>query len=148
MLRSSFRLLACLALGLALQLHAATAKDIQGDWIVDGPATWAAMKTSPQFANVPADQQPAIEQMMVKQMSSMGFTLTADKMISTQGDQKKEESYKVTSITGDKVVTESTDAAGKVEKSEVTVKGDILILASLDQPGMKMVLKRKPAAAK
>lgn len=146
MLRASFRLLLCLASCLALQLHAATAKDIQGEWTVDGPATWAAMKSAPQFAALPPEQQPAIEQMMLKQMSSMGFTLTADKLISSQGDQKKEETYKVTSIDGDKLVTESTDAAGKVEKSEITVKGDTLLLASLDQPGMKMVLKRKGAA--
>jgi len=147
--RHSLRLLLCLAIGLAFQLHAATAKDIQGEWIVDGEATWEAMKASPQIAGMPPEQQKMMQTMMVGQMSKMTTTVTADKLISTKGDgQIKEETYKVLGIEGDKVMTESTDAAGKVEKTDIVVKGANLILTSPQQPGMTIVLKPKPAAAK
>ena len=146
--RHSLRLLLCLAIGLVLQLHAATAKDIQGDWIVDGPATWDAMKTAPQIAAMPPEQQKMMQEMITKQMSTMTSTVTADKIISTKPDGKlEEEAYKVLSIEGDVVKTESTDAAGKVEKTNIQVKGATLVLTNPDQPGMTMVLKRKVAAA-
>ena len=144
--RHSLRLLLCLAVGLALQLHAATAKDIQGEWLLDGAATWEAMKTSPQIAAMPPEQQKMVGEMMVKQMSGASTTVTADKLISTKPDGKLEEStYKVTKIDGDKVTTESTKADGKVEVTEITVKGDTLLLTSPSHPGMTMVMKRKPA---
>jgi hypothetical protein len=147
--RHSFRLLLCLAIGLALQLHAATAKDIQGEWVVDGAASWEAMKTSPQIAAMPAEQQKMMQQMMVSQMSSMTSVVTADKITSTMGEGKKKvDVYKVLSIEGDTVKIEDTDEAGKVEQTNVLVKGDTLTLTSPQQPGMTMVLKRKPAAAK
>lgn len=147
--RHSLRLLLCLAIGLVIQLHAATAKDIQGDWVVDGAATWEAMKAAPQIAAMPPEQQKMMQEMVTKQMSAMSTTVTADKLISTQPDGKlKEETYKVLGIDGDVVKTESTDAAGKVEKTDIQVKGANLILTSPEQPGMTIVLKRKPAAAK
>ncbi len=146
--RHSLRLLLCLAIGLVLQLHAATAKDIQGDWIVDGPATWDAMKATPQIAAMPPEQQKMMQEMVTQQMSAFSSTLTADKIISTKPDGKmEEETYKVIAIEGDVVKTESTDAAGKVEKTNIQVKGATLVLTNPDQPGMTMVLKRKPAAA-
>ncbi|MBA3700469.1 MAG: hypothetical protein H0W78_16605 [Planctomycetes bacterium] len=144
--RHSFRLLLCLALGLALQLHAATAKDIQGEWLLDGAATWEAMKTSPQIAAMPPDQQKMVGEMMVKQMSGASTTVTADKLISTKPDGMVEEStYKVTKTEGDKVTTESTKADGTVETTEITVTGDTLLLKSPSHPGMTIVMKRKAA---
>lgn len=147
--RHSLRLLLCLAIGLAIQLHAATAKDIQGDWVVDGAATWDAMKTSPQISAMPPEQQKMMQEMMTKQMSAMSSTVTADKITSTKPDGKtSEETYKVLGIEGDVVKTENTNAAGKVEKVNIQVKGEVLVLTNPDQPGMTIVLKRKPAAAK
>lgn len=141
------RLLLCLAVGLALQLHAATAKDIQGDWVIDGPATWEAMKSAPQIAAMPPEQQKMMQQMIITQMSAMSSTVTADKIISTKPDGKmEEETYKVLAIEGDVVKTESTGANGQVEKTNIQVKGDVLVLTNPDQPGMTMVLKRKVAA--
>jgi hypothetical protein len=141
------RLLLCLALGLALQLHAATAKDIQGDWVIDGPATWEAMKSAPQIAAMPPEQQKMMQQMIITQMSAMSSTVTADKIISTKPDGKmEEETYKVLAIEGDVVKTESTGANGQVEKTNIQVKGEVLVLTNPDQPGMTMVLKRKAAA--
>lgn len=143
----SCHLLLCLALGLALQLHAATAKDIQGEWVIDAPATWEGMKTLPQIAAMPPEQQQAVGQMMIKQLSGASTTVTADKLISTKPDGTVEEStYKVTAIDGDKVSTESTKADGKVEKTDIVVKGDTLTLTSPSHPGMTMVMKRKAAA--
>jgi protein gp37 len=144
--RRSLRLLLCLAIGLALQLNAATAKDIQGDWVVDGPATWDAMKTTPQIAAMPPEQQKMMQEMFTKQMSAFSATVTADKIVSTTPDGKTdEETYKVLAIEGDVVKTENTNAAGKVEKTNIQVKGANLVLTNPDQPGMTMVLKRKPA---
>jgi hypothetical protein len=149
MIRSAttpFRLLLLLALGLVLQLHAATAKDILGEWTVDANATWDAMKSSPQFAGIPPEQQDAVKAMFAQQMGQMTFTVTADKIISSMGPDKKDESsYKVLGIDGDKISTESTDSKGKVEKTDITVKGDTLTLSNVSQPGMSMVLKRKAA---
>lgn len=140
----SLRLLLCLAIGLALQLHAATAKDILGEWMLDGAATWEAMKTSPQIAAMPPEQQKMVGEMMVKQMSGASTTVTADKLISTKPDGTKEEStYKVTKTEGDKITTESTKADGKVETTEITVKGDTILLNSPSHPGMTIVMKRK-----
>lgn len=147
--RHSLRLLLCLAIGLTLQLHAATAKDIQGDWLLDATATWEAMKTSPQIAAMPPEQQQAIGQMMIKQLDGGSTTVTADKLISIKPDGTKDEStYKVTAIEGDTVTTESTKADGKVEKTAILIKGDILNLTSPSHPGMTIVMKRKPAATK
>lgn len=144
-LTTPLRLALLLAIGLALQLHAATAKDLLGEWTVDANATWDAMKSSPQFAGIPAEQQGAVKAMFAQQMSQMAFIVTADKIVSTMGEKKEESSYKVLGIEGDKISTESTDAKGKVEKTDITVKGDSLVLTNLDQPGMMMVLKRKAA---
>lgn len=142
--RHSLRLLLCLACGLAFQLQAATAKDIEGDWQLDGAATWEAMKTSPQIAAMPPEQQQAIGQMMITQMNGASTLVTSDKLISTKPDGTKEEStYKVVAIDGDKVTTESTKADGKVEKTDIVVKGDTLTLTSPSHPGMTMVMKRK-----
>ena len=148
MLSFTLRLFSCLALSLALHLSAATATDIQGEWIADGAATWASMKNAPQIVGLPPEQQKMIQEMILTQSAGMGSTVTADKLISRQGEQKKEASYKVTGITGDKISTEVTDANGKVEKIEITVKGDTMTLSNVDQPGIEMVLKRKPAAEK
>lgn len=142
----SLRLLLCLAIGLALQLHAATAKDIQGDWLLDGAATWEAMKTSPQIAAMPPEQQKMVGEMMIKQMNGATTKVTADKLISTKPDGTVEEStYKVTKTDGDKITTESTKADGKTETTEITVKGDTLHLTSPSHPGMTIVMKRKTA---
>lgn len=142
--RHSLRLLLCLAIGLVIQLHAATAKDIQGEWLLDAAATWDAMKASPQIAAMSPEQQKMVGEMMVKQMTGSSTTVTADKLISTKPDGTKEEStYKVTAIDGDKVTTESTKADGKVEKTDIVVNGDSLTLTSPSHPGMTMVMKRK-----
>lgn len=148
MLSFTLRLFSCLALSLALHLSAATATDIQGEWIADGAATWASMKSAPQIVGLPPEQQKMIQEMILTQSASMGFTVTADKFISNQGEQKKEVSYKVTGITGDKISTDGTDASGKVEKIDLILKDGTLSLSNMDQPGVQMVLKRKPAAAK
>lgn len=140
------RLLLLLALGLTLQLHAATAKDMLGEWTVDANATWDAMKSSPQFAGIPPEQQGAVKAMFAQQMGQMTFNVTADKIITSMGADKKDEStYKVLGIDGDKISTESTDSKGKVEKTDITVKGDTLVLTNVSQPDMTMVLKRKAA---
>lgn len=138
-----YLLLSCIMLGATLS--AATAKDILGDWSVDGAATWELMKASPQFASIPPDQMDTVSKMMTAQMSSMHFTVTASTIISYQGKQKKEEAYTVTSIVDDVLTTQSTNASGKVETSTITVKKDSLVLASVDQPGMFMVLRHKVA---
>lgn len=142
--RHSIRLLLCLAVGVAIQLHAATAKDIHGDWVLDGAATWESMKTAPQIAAMPPEQQAMMGEMMIKQMTGSSTTVTADKLISIKPDGTKEEStYKVTAIDGDKITTESTKADGKVDITHITVKGDILHLTNPAMPGMTMVMKRK-----
>jgi hypothetical protein len=148
MLSFTLRLFSCLALSLAFHLSAATATDIQGEWIADGAATWASMKSAPQIVGLPPEQQKMIQEMILTQSASMGFTVTADKFISNQGEQKKEVSYKVTGITGDKISTDGTDASGKVEKIDLILKDGTLSLSNMDQPGVQMVLKRKTAAAK
>ena len=140
----SLRLLLCLVIGVATQLHAATAKDILGDWVLDGTATWEAMKTAPQIAAMPPEQQKMVGEMMIKQMNGASTTVTADKLISTTPDGKVEEStYKVTGIEGDKVSTESTKADGKVETTHILVNGDVLTLTNPAHPGMTLVMKRK-----
>ncbi len=145
-LTAPFRLMLLLAMGLTLHLHAATAKDIQGEWSVDAAATWEAMKNSPQFAGIPAEQQGMMKDMFTQQMVQMSFNVTADKITASMGDESKDEStYKVLGIDGDKVSTETTDAKGKVEKTDILVKGETLTLTSDSQPGMAIVLKRKAA---
>jgi hypothetical protein len=139
------RLLLLLTIGLVLHLHAATAKDIQGEWTVDANATWDAMKSSPQFAGIPPEQQGAVKAMFAQQMSQMIFSVTADTITTTMGEKKEESTYKVLGIEGDKISTESTDAKGKVEKTDITLKGDSIVLTNVSQPGMMMVLKRKAA---
>ena len=146
MLGFTLRLFSCLALSLALRVSAVTVNDMQGEWIADGAATWASMKNAQQIVALPSEQQKMIQEMILTQSASMGFTVTADKLISNQGEQKKEVSYKITGVTGDKISTDGTDASGKVEKIDITVKGDVLIISNADQPTVQMVLKRKSAA--
>jgi hypothetical protein len=144
--RHSLRLLLCLAIGLALQLHAATAKDIQGEWVVDGAATWAAMKQAPQIVAMPPEQQKMMETMMIGQMSQMTSVVTGDKIVQSMPDGKTKTSvYKVTKIVGDVVTTEDTNEEGRTETTDIVVKGDTLTLTSPQQPGMTIVLKRKTA---
>ena len=144
--RRPFRLLLCLALGLVLQLHAATAKDIQGEWQVDGPATWEAMKQAPQIAAMPPEQQKAMEAMMVGQLGEMSSVVTADTITQTMPDGKtKKRTYKVTKIEGDTVTTEDTDETGKTDTTHILVKGDTLALSNPQHPGMTIILKRKAA---
>jgi hypothetical protein len=148
MLGFTLRLFSSLALSFSLHVSAATVNDIQGEWIADGAATWASMKNAPQIVALPPEQQKMIQEMILTQSASMVSMISADKLISSQGEQKKEASYKVTGITGDKISTEVTDASGKVEKIDIMVKGDTLTLSNVDQPGVEMVLKRKPTAVK
>jgi hypothetical protein len=145
--RHSLRLLLCMAIGLALQLHAATAEDIQGEWIVDGAATWAAMKTSPEIAAAPPEQQKMMETMVIGQLSEMVSVVTADKMTQTMpGGKVKTSTYKITQIVGDVITTEDINEKGKTEITNILVKDGMLNLTNPAQPGMTIVLKRKPAA--
>jgi hypothetical protein len=144
--RHSLRLLLCLAIGLVLQLHAATAKDMQGEWMIDGAATWEAMKKMPQFAAAPADKLKAMEPMVIAQLSAMTCTVTADKIVSSGGPQPETETYRVLGIDGNTIKTESTNAKGVTEKTDVLVKGDSLVLTYPGQEGKMLVMKRKPAA--
>jgi hypothetical protein len=61
MLGFSLRLFSCLAFSLALHLSAASVKDIQGEWIADGVATWDLMKKAPQLAAVSSKEQKLIQ---------------------------------------------------------------------------------------
>jgi hypothetical protein len=141
------RVLACLILCLSMHLSAATAKDMLGNWTVDGPATWERMKAMPQLAAAPAPQQEQMKAMILGMAAGMTYEVTADKLIGKMGEKTDIDAYKVLGVDGDLIHTETTNGKGEVEKTDIQVGKDTLTLISLDKPGMVMVLKKAVAAA-
>ena len=149
---SPFRALSQLALSLAMPLTSACAletSDLVGTWKVDGDALWDGMKSRPEFASVPAEQQGMIKGAMLSRLGAMVWTFTPDgATVSGMNGVKTLEKPKSWTSTGPKTATVVPE---NEKKGSVTLElkddGKLYITPQATDQRQKMVIvmKRVPA---
>ena len=152
-------LLATILLLPGLALSAASAKDIEGRWVVDSEATWAMMQENPQmqaqFGSMPPEQQAHIKSMVMATMAKLIWNLSAGRAEITEPDGTvRTSTWTVTKNEGDTLSIEAQDAQGSARAGTLAVAGDRLIARGFSaakkpagQPDTAIVMKRADSAA-
>ena len=148
-----------------LCLAASTAKDLEGDWVVDTDATWTLMQENPQmkaqFGSMPPEQQVMIKNMVMGKMAKMNWTLKDGQAQITEPDGAvRTSTWSVAKVEGGTFTIDAKDDQGAVRTGTLTVNGEHLIARGFSEPGKNqvqpdtaVVMKRSvvaaaPAAAK
>ena len=133
---------------------AATATDVEGQWAVDGEATWAMLQADPalqtQFSSLTPAQQAVIRGMVMDKMAAVGWTITAGRAEITDPDgTRRVSTWTVSAIADDTLTIEATDAQGHTASASLTVSGERLIARGFaspapaaGQPSPALVLRR------
>lgn len=138
----------CLVIGLTAHLHAATAKDLEGEWVLDGAATWEGFKNLPHMKAMTPERQKKQEALLVDPANQTTLNITEKTFTQTSARETRSMSYTITKIDGDLITIEATTDDGKKQINHLLVTGDVLQLTHPQEPTMVWISRRKPTPAK